>query len=311
MSNEIELTGLDGSNPLGFLAALGALRLLHYARPESNVTMGWKRSGCAWRPIVCADTDLIADTIVNTLYETLGRGESGKGRHPFLAIGKNLSVPPRQFAEHARLCVGAANAHDRRWADYVTSFGSEVLVHNELDRINYTEFCFISGSGHQNYLETIQKLLGSVKERHLREAIFGNWTYSDKRLSMRWDPADERQHAYRWSAPSDEAPMTVWGANLLAAEGSSLYPTVPTASGCPTTGFRRQRRQTDFTWPIWEAAITLEVVRSLIAWGELLEDQVNATLLKHHGVAAAFRSRKVKIGEGANFKWSFAPAEAV
>jgi hypothetical protein len=311
MSDEIELTGLDGSNPLGFLAALGTLRLLHCASREPDIKMAWNQSGCTWRPTIVAASSLDADTVVSKLFEALGQGDNETARHPFLAIGKNLSISPQEFAEHARSCVGASSAHDRRWADYVSSFGTEVLVHNTLDRIKYTEFCFISGSGHQNYLDTIQKLLGCVKDGHLRETLFNNWTYSDERLSMRWDPTDDRQHAYRWSAPTEEAPLTVWGANLLAAEGSTLYPTVPIADGCPTTGFRRQRRQTDFTWPIWQTPITIEIVRSLIAWAALLQDEVNATLLRHYGVVAVFRSRKIKIGEGANFKWSFAPAEAV
>jgi hypothetical protein len=46
----LELTGLDGANPLGFLAALGALVSLHEAR-DGHPRLGW-RSGHRWVPVL-------------------------------------------------------------------------------------------------------------------------------------------------------------------------------------------------------------------------------------------------------------------
>src|ERR1022692_4780114 len=48
---EIELTGLDGSNLLAYLAALGTLRVLTSAEPERYVRMNWVNRGY-WVPVV-------------------------------------------------------------------------------------------------------------------------------------------------------------------------------------------------------------------------------------------------------------------
>ncbi len=46
------LAGLDGSNPLAFLAALGTLRALSLAWPDRNVKMAWTQHSAAWRPVI-------------------------------------------------------------------------------------------------------------------------------------------------------------------------------------------------------------------------------------------------------------------
>ena len=48
---EIELKGLDGSNLLAYLAALGTLRVLTLAEPGRDVRMRWVDRGY-WMPVV-------------------------------------------------------------------------------------------------------------------------------------------------------------------------------------------------------------------------------------------------------------------
>jgi hypothetical protein len=49
-----ELGGLDGSNLLAFLAAIGALRVLTLARTDNDVPrLGWSNDGGVWRPVLC------------------------------------------------------------------------------------------------------------------------------------------------------------------------------------------------------------------------------------------------------------------
>ena len=44
-----------------------------------------------------------------------------------------------------------------------------------------------------------------ITEEQLSRGLFGPWTCSDRRLSFRWNPADDRRYAYSWDDPSDEA----------------------------------------------------------------------------------------------------------
>ncbi len=48
--NRIECPGLDGANPLHFLASLGVLRLLD--RSYECVRMGWHQGGSSWQPFI-------------------------------------------------------------------------------------------------------------------------------------------------------------------------------------------------------------------------------------------------------------------
>ena len=50
--NQFQLTGLDGSNPLGFLAALGTLVALDHqtSELETRPRLGWRLAG-VWRPV--------------------------------------------------------------------------------------------------------------------------------------------------------------------------------------------------------------------------------------------------------------------
>ena len=298
-TNGLLLSGLDGSNPLAFLAALGTLRVVNEAisQPREQPRLAWQiHEGC-WRPLLFEPLGLSASGFVELLHDRLcKRGAS----HRHLELGKNLSVPPETFAEHARQ---AAKSTDRRWGDFLASFGSEVLTHDKLDRLDYTDICFAFGSGHQNHLETMAKLIQNTTVAHLERSLFSAWDYSDERLSLRWDPADAKEHAYQWTAPGDETTTTMWGANLLAAEGSSLLTTCPTPHGKGTIGICGSGIRAAFFWPIWDVPMPIDVVRSLL--GRVWDAPAGRIAA---GVQQVYRSQKIKIGEGANFKWSFSPA---
>src|SRR5580658_7233878 len=49
--HEIRLNGIDGSNLLGYLAALGTFRVLSTVQDGAEVRMGWSQNS-GWTPIV-------------------------------------------------------------------------------------------------------------------------------------------------------------------------------------------------------------------------------------------------------------------
>ena len=51
------LNGLDGSNPLGFLAAIGTAVVLQNVFPE--IRLGWEQTEGGWRPFLagCGDDE--------------------------------------------------------------------------------------------------------------------------------------------------------------------------------------------------------------------------------------------------------------
>jgi len=129
---------------------------------------------------------------------------------------------------------------------------------------------------------------------------------------MRWDPQDAAEYAMRWGDPSLDGASAVWGANLLAVESLPLFGSFAGRhQKLKTTGFRYEGEWPEFTWPIWTDYIGIDVIRSLLALTSLQEDQTDRTELSAIGIQEVYRSARVRIGKGANFKVSFRPAAAV
>jgi hypothetical protein len=304
MTDGITLRALEGSNSLAFLAALGTLRLLHLCNPEDGVQMGWERLDGFWRPRVRGinvDEDHVCELLMRAPWAPVER---------FQSIGKNLTVPKEIFKSFVEEAHRTATLQDQRGADFAAAFGCEVCQEDDKDRIEYTDLCFITGSGHQDFLGTIDTLARKVTAGHLRDALFGAWR-SDKGLSMRWDPSDSAEYALRWDDPGPKGAWAVWGANRLAAEALPFFPAMPGERGLQTTAFRRRNRQDEFTWPIWTGFASFHTVRSLISFGELQEDAPKRDRLLAMGIKEVYRAQRVRIGQGANFKVSFRPARAV
>jgi hypothetical protein len=301
------LRGIEGANPLGFLAALGALRISQLVWREAGVGMRWiQRQG--WQPelggLPVAEEQELCGALAG----------SGKWAplEEFSALGNNLTVKPLVYRPFVRGILRRASGEDSRPADFLAAFATDVLVDKDKDRIAYTDLCFITGSGHQHFLGTARGLADKVGREQLQEALFGPWRYADRSLSMRWDPTDAKEYALQWRDPSAEGVSSVWGASRLAFEALPLLPVVPSETGARTTGFETRNRAHEFTWPIWAQWASVDSVRSLIGAGELQEDPVDRGRLCQIGVAEVFRAQRVRIPpQGANFKVSFRRARAV
>ena len=289
----ILLAGLDGSNPLAFLAALGTLRTLSCALPDERVTLSWVDAGTAWRPVVAFGAKCSAQRLIEILDDQL---RLAAGRASF-AIGENLNLPGPAFRPH--VIAAAKRAHavaspDRDDADFLAAFGCEACLNGD-GNIEDTDLRTMSGAGHQHFLKFFRNLVAGTDAPHLRRALLFTWDYADdgRNLNLRWDPADDRRYAMRWDDPSGDPIKTMRGANRLAIEAMPLLPTMPTARGLATTCFQGSNaRDTRFVWPIWEHPLTVEVVRSLLGSASALETSSPATR-RHRGVVAMFGSHRI------------------
>lgn len=311
MNDELVLTALDGSNPLAFLAALGTLRLLSL-EVGSEIQMAWKRQEGFWRPalrpIAHSKEELCVKLAANLHWAPVEEFVESLDSN-------NITVPVKVFRAFVDQACEAATPHHRVLADFAVSFGSEVCEDKDNNRIEKTDFCFITGSGHQDFLGTAGELAKSVTTGHIFDALFGEWK-AEKKNSMRWDPSDAAEYALQWDDPGPKGAWAVWGANRLAFEALPYFPTVPVRVGkqavrLQTTGFSRRNRQDEFTWPIWRDFIGPAPVRSLLSLEELQEDPVERTTLLSMGIVEVYRAQRVWIGQGANRKVNFRPARSL
>ncbi|MCY4513963.1 MAG: hypothetical protein OXC69_02310 [Candidatus Tectomicrobia bacterium] len=290
------LNGLDGSNSLAFLAAVGALRTVAYAHPTTNLRMKWVRHNSSWAPVLTGNRTVSAGHLVELLFSAL-RVEST----PEFDFSKNLNVNSELFRGVAVEAQTCASPVDRRYADFVASFGCELVTTHANRGIQDTALRTMSGAGHQHFLGTMKQLVHETTAEHLRRALFEMWDYSDDKLGLRWDPEEDRRYALRWGNPSDDAVKTVRGANRLAVEALPLFPTAPGDRHLETTGFSRQHGAVVFTWPIWEDALSMDVMRSLFSLPEMQRAEPDRAILRAVGVVEVYRSQRITVGKYRNF----------
>lgn len=290
------LRGLDGGSPLGFLAAVGTLRTVALAEPKSDWRMRWVGREAMWLPEVSSQRAISPEGLVDTLMPVL-RLEST----PEFDFDNNLTVSPETFGKVARDAQCRALKDDRRYADFVAAFGCEAVTTDKRE-IEDTGLRTMSGAGNQHFLGTMKQLVERTSASDLRQSLFNPWTYSNRKLGLRWDPHEDRRYALRWANPSDgDGVPTMRGANRLAIEALPLFPTVPMGRHVKTTGFTRNERTDWFSWPIWGTSIGIDSVRSLLALAGIQKLEPDRPKLHARGVVEIYRSRRITNGKYRNF----------
>ena len=378
------LSGLDGANPLGFLAALGTLCTLSAARPQRNIKMRWhlKKATCTPEIIGWDDNATVGETIaehigcaqcgrrpesdtspqsINDTKRSLSekrfqkhrtalkkardsikaRGMRGKAREdaeareltpmndrlekrrkiwlirlrrsvpsPELALGKHLNASIEELREQFRVNLAEASLSRREVVDLLSAFGSDVCPNRDGKKMAATPFCFTSGSGHQYFLDSIRQLLESLAGYDIHEVLINNVERRDERLSMRWNPIEDRRYAMMWDDPTaqDNKATTNWVLNLLAYRGLQLYPSVPTGLGLATPGWSRGNF---WAWPIWDGYIGVDIVRSTLAHVDITNYQKRQSSLQQRGIVAIYESRRILVGTPPLHKINFTPSRRI
>lgn len=293
------LNGLDGSNPLGFLAAVGVLRVLTKADSQLDWRVLWRMYEGHWSPALLGDTTLTADRLIDLLMPAL---TEMKGDDAF-GFADDLTVSCEEFRKVAHSACNAADITDRHYADFIAAFGCDSLPISVKDsRIQDTALRTMSGAGHQHFIGSMRELAEKTNSDHLRVSLFKPWQYADPKPSLRWDPLDDRRYALRWKEPSGDPVRTMRGANRLAVEALPLFPTAPGERDLHTTGFSQRRGDgVLFTWPIWGVPLNIDTVRSLFGLAELQKSQPDRKSLFARGVVEIYRSRRITRDKYRNF----------
>ena len=294
--NGLLLTGLDGSNPLGFLAAIGTLRTLVHADPAVVYRMEWRTHHGTWIPALSGNGMPSDEALIELLAHALRRHPA-----PEFDFAQNLNVSSEEFSEVAGNAQRQVTIQDRRYADFIASYGCELFLTRDTKSIQDTALRTMSGAGHQHFLGTMNDLVVKTNEDHLRRSLLETWDYADEKLGLRWDPEEDRRYALRWDNPSGDTVRTMRGANRLAVEALPLLPTAPGDRQLHTTGFSMQDKAVLLTWPIWTSALGLDVVRSLLALSEIQKPEPSRPILSAMGIVEVYRSQRVTVGKYRNF----------
>lgn len=291
--SEVVLTGLDGSQLLGFLAGLGALEVLNSTMPASSGSPGlaWRYAG-GWRPVVtgAASIDELADRIMvdsrgDLVEEMLGfryLKVEKRGARPVHALTPPVAV--LRAWTHGRLQAG-------RWrgADYAASLMCETATdHIDDDKVCrpadlaaahvpcdensqtneavlQTPFDFTSRNA--QFLEQIAHVREMVTLEVLRQELGDGIGVNSDRI-MRWDTLADLPGALFGSVRSTPRPCAEW----LAFRGLAFFVLCGRRGQVTMAGLTGRRKAGRFSWALWGSALSRDLVRTALGCGGMLND---------------------------------------
>ncbi len=307
------LSGLDGGNPLGFLAAVGTLLILGDSRdcPEGMVRLGWRNTPEGWYPMLagCGDNE---EDVCTTLVAAMGASSDG-----ILDIGKRkennkelnkFPFPTNSFATVLSEWADCSRGR-RRNVDLLAGVGTEIHTNGE-EEFQCTSFKMVrSGdSKRQGMLHYVKMSRSGIDEHRTKHTLFERWDYRDDNFGLRWDPIENRSHALQWGDPTKSSKGTMNVANSLAFEALRLLPCVPGETQVQTTGFQEVERRRRFVWPIWVHNLDADSVRSLLSLRDLHDIPLKRASLDARGIQEVYGAWVVHPNQ---YYSNFAPAAPI
>jgi hypothetical protein len=282
----VELSGLDGANPLAFLAALGALDLASEGL-GSEVGLAWRGEGRRWRPVVSGIAH--GEALVQAILD----GHAGRDLKAELGWERDVMSLTR---EQVRAVLSERlDAGNRRAAETAAACATELPLRRNSDgRVAYTPFRLIPRMGRARFLSTAKDLSGDPEATALTGALFGPWRYV-KANNLRLDPdAIVPARAYTAEAPTYFGPLAVPGAMLLAVAALRFFPLMLARGhgACRGFGWRTEA----FVWPLWRESLPRAAVRILLGLPALYEDEPDADVLRRHGVEIRLVAARHRLG---------------
>lgn len=304
----LDVRGSDGGTLLGFLAAVGSLRLLSEAHEDSTLAFDPGDDHAILGSGGASSAQAIEDAVVL-------RAQSEMRRQELTLLGawdKPGDVSNEAWDELVR------DLSDVR-RDRLSFIAGLMCGAPGSDTVGEATLCAANGAGHQNMFQTLRDLQKLAGEEHLRRALTQPWTFDEgvppeatwmgtRKPTLRWDEGAERLYALRLHKPTaDPEPFTTQiGAYALAAAALPCFPVVPTLRGPRTTfTISAGRGAVDFFWPLWTPPVTMHTLRALHASGEAERDPDGA---RRRGVYRLLRARRWTQDKG---KLTFGPATPI
>lgn len=259
----IHLVGVDGSNPLGFMAALGLLRIV------PGVKLGFSDDG-SFRAFIDgldkSESDLA--TFISDDAKA-AEDESAPWRFTYTKAATkkqgpqevaDLKPPPQDFKKFLAICVEAWVSGNEEAAGYAAAYGTDVAVDSK-GNTKPTAFHFTAAQ--QTFLGAVEAIRASVTQEWVKKSLFEG--HGEKPGSnLRWDPGSERNWALMANNPSGDGTLVDAPLEWLAFRGLPLLPSFPRGTRIITTGVVGRGDDMTFTWPLWKVPASRHATRSVL-----------------------------------------------
>lgn len=278
------LDGLEGTNPLGFLAALGVQVACAH---ESQQPCLWWSDDVTPRAIV--DSRLGIDQIVNRSLATFAIWHQSPVLNPRrydgrpLRRGDDLKLAPSDIRTYLDLSRSSP----------AEALSTALVAEGSLDKQGVakpSDLYFTAGQ--QKMLGIARRILKNVAGEDVAAGLAGPWTYGSKLPSLMWDVADDRVYALRAFDPtsSGEKKLSNPGVEALAILGLSMHAVFPSHDRTLTQGCSGTWKNGFYSWPLWERPASPGVVKSLLAHASDLAPNRRDRWFRSWGVSMVLRS---------------------
>ena len=285
------LPGLDGANPLAFLAALGVVSAVKGMFPE--VRLGWRQTNHGWRPSMQGCTE-DKDRFSEQLNEALQSASM-----TVFGTDKKMPFAVEKFSNALLDAQTRSSIANRRDADFLAGFGVESYPDKKANIFQDSHLRMVrsgdsSGQGLPFYAQAIRQ---ATTLNHIQRALFHPWDYRDKDVtySLRWDPQEDQRYALRADDPSKSKGGSMLAANALAIEALRCFPVFSVGGKARTTGFQVSAKgEIYFVWPIWTPMVGADTIQSLLTLPDFGTDPLPRSSLARMGVEEVYRSQRIR-----------------
>lgn len=310
--SDIVLNGVNGSNPLGFLASLGLLRLASTRDPRARLRFV---DDGTYRAALAAELDVsLAELVVADAREPLPERpwylSYEKTEKNGTKVVGDLKAPPDQFKAYLKRALDAWTRGEDEPAAYAAAFGTSVAVDGK-GNTKPTALHFTAAN--QKFLESIDELRRHIDAPWVEESLMRGHAMRPGG-NVRWDPASERNWALMAENPNTDGTRVDAPLEWLAFRGMVLLPTFPQQpppsfrDAVPrviTTAIFGRGDDMHLSWPLWAVPASLGSVRSLL---QLDWDESGPTAAKRRAEMSVFSVCSSTILRSTQGYGNFAPA---
>lgn len=302
MIDGTQLTGLEGTNPLGFLAALGVQ--VAFASETEQPRLWWS-DDITPHAVVDADFGIerIAERVLAAFAHWIGAPALNPRRRDGSAMpkGDELKLAPsdlRDYLDRAR----SADASER--------LSSALVAEGSLDNQGVakpSDLYFTAGQ--QKFLDMARQVLCGASLQEVMAGLRGPWKYESRLPSLMWDVVDDRVYALTAADPSKDKKLTNPGPEALAVLGLSRHPVFAGRDRTLTQGCSGSWKAASYSWPLWCSPARPHAVTSLLAHAHDPQAGDRQRWFRAWGIVQILRSPIRRSGRGGY--GTFGPAEVV
>lgn len=256
--NGTHLPGLEGTNPLGLLAALGVQ--VAFATENEQPKLWWSND---ITPHAIVSREFTVDRIVDRALDAFSYWKDSAAANPrrvdgtTMPKGDALKLRPADIESY--LCEAVQCAWTGGLATALVAQGS--LDNNGVAKPS--DFYFTAGQ--QKFLDTARRILHAATRAEIQSGLEGPWRYESVVPSLGWDVTDDRIYALRANNPSPEKKLTNPGPEALALLGMSRNPVFAGQDRTVTQGCSGRWKNGGYSWPLWSGPASPLAVKSLLA----------------------------------------------